>query len=1046
MKKAIKVLRGLSMISALALAGSITAGVVMEQYPTSLDQVFGTLSSQVVSEETSEADWMYQSKFKTIQEAVEGYKEFAIRESQETYALLKNQGNALPLSKTAKITLMGLRSYTPVYGNSAGSMPDKTTLEQGKNEIFRAFEARGFQLNPSMLAAYESYCATLTRQSGGFGAPAPEYKEISVTDDIPELSLSELRSFKSDFNKDYAAYSDAAIVVVGRPGGESKNYYPETMNKDDKAENDTVSGNVLGLSVEEREIIEEAKKNFDKVIVLVNSTNPMELGELENDKDIDAVMWIGYPGVYGFYGVADVLNGTVSPSAHLGDTFARNTAVNPSMVNFGDATTWTNAADYKNSNVNTYLIQSEGIYSGYHYYETRYMDVVNGVSGAASAAAGTYTNADGTRSTKDGTWNYADEVVYPFGYGLSYTTFSQSLDSVKIMGDKKTAEVTVTVKNTGDTYSGKSVIQLYAQSPYTDYDKQNNVEKSAVQLMDYEKTKTLAPGDSQTITMQVDLSNLASYDYTKAKTYILDAGDYFFAIGENSHDALNNILAAQGKTTSNGMTDNGDAAKTYKWTWADFDDRTFSTSANGTAITNHLTEGDYAMDYNAFQPGAITYLTRSNWNGTYPKAWGGFTISGRLGELLDCDFIDIKTNDDVSAFKWGTNSGMKLYEMKGADWNDDRWNTIVDQVTIAEFLNFAQKAFHNIAPIESVGYTGNNADDGPGGSDTHYFKEGTYQGKAYSEMSGYDESLGDYGTRVAPSPTNLAYAWNKELAFENGEIILGETSLILVLPIIIGPGANLHRHAYNGRGGEYYSEDPILSGYTCSAVVQGAQSKGCLVNIKHAAFNDQEINRSGVAVFQNEQQAREMELKNLRQAIEGNGKPASFVGDESKDNTYTSGALGIMSSYNRIGAVPPSANKGVMVDIIRNEWGFKGYNVTDFTGVSLKASPKESILYGTTAFCGFGVSVDYWNEESFAKDADFCAAIKTDIKYILYALANSNAMNGVNSTTRTVQLMSTWRKLYTGLEIGFGITTGILVVGYLALEVLTAVRKQKEGK
>lgn len=1039
MAKQAKILRGLSMISAVALAGSITAGVIMEQYPSSLDTYFGTLSSTVVSEETDEADWLYQSKFKTAKEAFEGFKEFSIRASQETFALLKNEKQALPLAKNAKITLMGLRSYAAVYGNNGGSTPDTQTVQD--NTIYDAFKEEGFQINPSMLATYAAYCSDLTWAPQSFGNSSPSYKELNVTNDIPELSPSELAAINPSYKQDYAAYGDAAIVVVGRPGGESYNYVPGGQ--------DTATGNIFGLSSEEKAIIAEAKANFDTVIVLVNSTQQMEIGELADDPDIDAILWIGYPGAYGFHGVAQVLNGTVSPSAHLGDIYAANTAVNPAMMNFGAETAWQNTTGLEGANVNTYLIEAEGIYTGYRYYETRYADVVGGVSGAATASAGTYVNADGTAATSDGTWNYSDEVVYPFGYGLSYTTFEQTIDSVRVMGNKETATVTVTVTNTGDTYSGKSVIQLYAQTPYTAYDKQFGVEKSAIQLMNYEKTETLAPGESQTITMEVDLANLASYDYTNAKTYIVDDGDYYFAIGDDSHDALNNILAAQGKTTADGMTANGDASKTYRWTWSGssggVDSRTFSVSKAGVAITNALTEGQSAMDYNYFQPGTVTYLSRSNWNGTYPKTYYGLsaTATTELYQLLSNDFYTLQTGEDTSEFVWGdTTSSLTLNDMKSADFDDSRWDEIVDKVTIEEFLTFAQNAFHNIQEIPSVGYMGNNADDGPGGSDSHYFQEGSYQGVPYADAEDYT----GYGTRTAPSPTNLAYAFNKELAYEDGEIILGESTLVLGLPIMIGPGMNLHRHAYNGRGGEYYSEDPILSGYTGSAVVQGAQSKGTLVNIKHAAFNDQEINRSGIAVFMNEQKAREMELRNLQQAFEANGKPASFETDDSRADTYTAGARGVMTSYNRIGATASSANQGVMVQIMRNEWAFRGYNVTDFTSVSLRAAPKESILAGTTAFCGFGVSIDYWTADSFSGDYDMCVAIKDNIHNILYSLANSAAVNGTNNSTHRVQLMSTWRKAYIAAEVVFGITTGALVLGYAALEIVSAVRKQKEVK
>ncbi|MCQ4864066.1 fibronectin type III-like domain-contianing protein [Pseudoflavonifractor phocaeensis] len=628
-------------------------------------------------------------------------------------------------------------------------------------------------------------------------------------------------------------------------------------------------------------------------------------------------------------------------------------------------------------------------------------------------------------------------MVYPFGHGLSYTTFEQTLDQVNVLGSRETASVTVTVTNTGSA-AGKSVIQLYAQTPYTDYDKQFHIEKSAVQLMDFEKTDALAPGESQTITMEVDLSNLASYDSENAKTFIVDPGDYYFAIGENAHDALNNILAARGKTTADGMTADGDAAKTYKWTWdGGVDSATFSVSPAGVAITNALSEGDCAMDINAFLPGTATYLSRSDWDGTFPKTYSGLAANDALSRLLSCDLIPLASGEDVSDLTFGdTTSSLTLNDMKGADFDDARWDELVGKVTVQEFLDFASNAFHNIAAIPSVGLLQYAADDGPGGSDSHYLTEGSYQGVPYADAADYD-----YGTRVAPAPQNLAYSWNKELSYENGEIILGESTLVLNLPIMIGPGMNLHRHAYNTRGAEYYSEDPILSGYIGSAVVQGAQSKGCLVNIKHAAFNDQEINRSGIAVFMTEQKARELELRNLQQAFVPGGKPASFAADESRADTYTLGALGVMTSYNRIGAVPPSANYGVMVQIMRDEWDFNGYNVTDFTGVALKASPKESILYGTTAFCGFGINegITYWNPESLSGDRDMLQAVQQNTHYLLYALANSAAMNGVNATTHIENVMTWWRVLYIALIAVFSVLVVVCVIGYVF-----ARRKQKK--
>ena len=945
--------RGLTMVFALLLAVSMMAGNILELYRTSVDAFLGTRSTQTVTEQSDDESnaWTYKSEFTTAKEAYEGFKDFAIEASQETFALLKNENGALPLAKDAKITMLGVRSYAPVYGNSGGSVPDgKSTVQ-----IFDAFTERGFQLNPETLAAYKAFFADKEWTKPQFGGGIlPAYAEITAYDDPHELTLDELKQLNPDFESKYTEYGDAAIVVVSRVGGEAGAYYPGEEGLADGVH--TVNGNILSLSDEEMAMIEEAKANFDKVIVLVNAANPMEISNLEEDPDIDAILWVGYPGAYGFYGVADVLNGTVA--------------------------------------------------------------------------------------TSDGTWSYDNEVVYPFGYGMSYTTFEQTLDSVVITGDKRTATVTVTTTNTGDV-AGKAVVQLYASAPYTDYDKQNGIEKSALQLMDYEKTNTLQPGESQTIPMNVDMSLLASYDSQNAKTFIVDPGDYYFAIGSDAHDALNNILAAQGKTTADGMTADGDASKTYQWTWdGAVDADTFSVSKAGVEITNAVSDGDYSMDINTFIPGTATYLSRSDWDGTFPTTITGLKAEGRLATLLANDFIDIKTDEDTSDIVFGdTTSTLTLNDLKGADFDDPRWDELVGKVTIDEFLNFASNAFHNIQNIDSVGLLQYAADDGPNGSDSHYLTEGSYQGTPYADAADYD-----YGTRVGPTPENIAYSWNKELAYRVGEITLGESTLVLNLPIMIGPGMNIHRHGYNARGAEYYSEDPVLSGYTGSAVVQGAQSKGTLVNIKHAAFNDQEINRSGIAVFMTEQKARELELRNLQQAFEGNGKPASFEADPSRDDTYTVGALGVMSSYNRIGAVASSANAGVQVQIMRNEWGFKGYNVTDFTGVTLHASPKESILAGTTAFCGFGKddSITYWNADALKGDRTMLLAIKQNIHYLLYALANSAAMNGVNSTTRTISVMTWWRMTYRVCIYGFAALTALCALLYVVSAVKS--KKQKTAK
>lgn len=1026
--------RALSLGGVLALGISISAAMIFESYPAGLDTLFDTTHSKVVTEDGDESLWSYEPKFKSAKEAYEGYGEFAQRLAPETFVLLKNQNSALPLaSDEMNVTLMGLRSYAPVYGNSTGSCPDFGTTSE--HLIYDAFEDEGFSLNPSMLAAYKAYCDTLSWAPANAytGLQNPEYNELKVYDDIPELSLSELASYNSDYNADYASYKDAAIVVFGRPGGESANYY--------LGGEDTPSGNVMGLSSEEREILNEAKENFDKVIVLINSVTTMEYHDLVNDEDIDAIMWIGYPGAYGFIGVADILKGSVNPSAKLGDIQINNNAANPAMQSFGNIP-WANASDFaSDATVNSYLVEAEGIYSGYRYYETRYAEIVKGNENASKASAGTYTASDGSLATVAGTWDYSNEVSYPFGAGLSYTTFTQTLDSVSVRGNKETASVTVTVTNTGDV-AGKDVVQLYAQTPYTDYDKQYGVEKSAIQLMDFEKTDSLEPGQSQTITMEVELCNLASYDYQNAETFIVEDGTYYFAIGSDSHDALNNILAAQNYDTGDGMDAAGDESKVHSWTWDDGDTNgvdavTFSGSVNNVEITNQLSEGGSSMDLNYWMgEDTVTYMSRDDFDGTFPESYAGLSINDAMAAYFDCDVYEIK-NDGGGDLIWGsTSTNYKLTDLANAEFDDERWDDLLNQATMSEFMAFSAGAFHAITGMDAVGLNSYDTDDGPGGSDTHFFDDGSYQGTAWSDAEDYAA----YGSRVTPAQQNIAYSWNKALAYENGVIILGETSVELGLPIMIGPAMNLHRHGYNGRGGEYLSEDPILSGFIGSNIVQGAESMGCLVNLKHVAFNDQEINRSGIAVFMNEQKAREMELRNFEQVFAKRGQTS--ISEQAEGQVFDQEILGIMSSYNRIGCVAPSANEGVMVKILREEWGFKGYNVTDFTSVSTIAMPKESLLYGTNCFCGFGASVSYWDADTLQNDSTLAAAIKQDLHYGLWAIANSNAMNGISSNSYTVQLFNSWRILYTVLIS----VSALWVVGFGATYAVSEIRSHKASK
>ena len=490
-------------------------------------------------------------------------------------------------------------------------------------------------------------------------------------------------------------------------------------------------------------------------------------------------------------------------------------------------------------------MEAEGIYTGYKYYETRYADCVLG-QGNASDAVG---SVNGT------SWQYDAEVSYPFGYGLSYTTFSQTLDSLEVDLAAKTVTAAVTVTNTGGA-AGKDVVQLYVSLPYTEYDQKNQVEKSAIQLLDYAKTELLNSGESVTVTITADAQDMASWDSAsdnEAGTkgcFILDDGTYYFTLGNGSHEAVNNVLAAQGKTVSDGMTEDGNQDCVKTWTLDSFDSTTFAYSANGTAVENQL--GD--ADLNYYMPGTVTYLTRSDWSGTWPKTYKDLTATEEMLEVLKNDLVEIREQGDPSSVTFGADNGLTLAALKGVeDINDPRWQQLIDQITLEEamirtgFGGTSTKTIESIVSPEAV------QNDGPNGINSYtlgqYANTDAESGDPYA-VSSDDKNLSyKFGTMC--NETVIAQTFSKELAAEYGRVI-GNYSIWSNLPIFWGAGTNLHRLPYNARNHEYYSEDAVLTAYQAAAYIAAGKEYGCIIAPKHFAANDTEINRSGISAFMTE--------------------------------------------------------------------------------------------------------------------------------------------------------------------------------------------------
>lgn len=1075
--------RGLTTLFTFIFSLTIIIGVVAESYKATIDTALGTLSEKFVSENT-EDDPLYdkfQPSAEVLNEDGTGNSHALIQkaidlnrqQAAEGAVLLKNNnadGQGLPLAGNSQVTLFGIRSHVSLLGSSfgvkaqgpyisleqaltqnktdfkntiaytlnnnfaTGEVTRGATLDSWSGDEFE-FEGAGFTVNPVMTAVYDKLNETYLHSENE--TPSAEY-------DPGEPSAAEIKAVNSDYAASFAEYGDAAIVVISRPSAESKDYLPGGVVDGLGAEEP------LQLTANERDTIEMAKKCSDNVIVLLNSANAVEIGDLKNDPEIDSILWIGFPGCYGMLGVSDILCGRTSPSGALPDIYATYNMSAPAMQNMGNfqyengAEMLTRGAGQTGGTTGNYLIEAEGIYVGYRYYETRYYDSVFG-NGNAGSPVGAYAS-----STE---WDYDKEVAYGFGYGLSYTDFTQEFEGepeFNVSTDPETgvcdatAVFHVKVTNTGDM-AGKSIVQIYGQAPYTE----GGVEKSAVQLLNFGKTDTLKPGESQVVSVEVDLQYIASYDNTydngdgTVGTYILDPGTYYFAMGNGAHDALNHMMARQGADPESLSGESNSAmAYEHKITEDFISSTAFSVSKTGEKISNQL---DYA-DWNYFQPGEVTYLSRTDWAGTYPKSYTGMTlVNEELINLLNGNYYTIQTDDDTSGITWGKDSNLMFYEMYGTDFDDVKWQDLLDKMTLEEAQYLATFGGPSIPGVSSIGTVETYMTENAGNGVAVNLNASKDTGAPWS-ISASDPN-GNWHPEVFANAPLVAASFNQDLYKEVGSFI-GEEALFTGIPILWGPGLNTHRHAYNGRNGEYYSEDPVLSGSAAMEFAIGALDYGLIAAPKHFAFNDQETNRSGVAPYMLEQRAREVELRAYQIAFE-----ATKYDTEEVD----AGMRGLMISFSKIGPVECTASYELMTEILKEEWGFKGYAVTDIyddTDIYGAVLASGTTCFDTRGISGFYGATTLENCSTFATqvdgskvsaqllsgDARLQNAVKDSCHNILYAFSQSSLMNRYNSTTHIEQTMTWWRMAYMAAIAAFG----ILLLASGALYVVSSKRKERE--
>ena len=754
-----------------------------------------------------------------------------------------------------------------------------------------------------------------------------------------------------------------ALVVLARSGGEGADL-PSGLPE---LEPYMTDGDYLRLCKEEIEMLENLEQlkeqgTFKKIVVLLNSSNTLQL-DFVDDYGIDAVLWIGDVGMTGITAVADILAGTVNPSGRIVDTFLKDNHSSPAMQNFG-AYPYTNGADYDVATAqnNTdpgigkcnrdYVVYQEGIYVGYRYYETRYEDYVLNQGNA-------------------GEYDYSSDVAFPFGYGLSYTTFEYSNFSVQEQGD--TFQVEVDVKNTG-AVDGKHTVQIYFQSPYTQYDIDNQVEKAAVELCGFDK-KFIAAGDTEHFTITVEKEDLTSYDHMNAKTYILEDGDYYFTVGKDAHDAINNILAAKGADQGR-MTAAGDAGLASKWNNPAFDKATYAVSSvTGKPITNLFEDADLNK-YEGDDGQDITYLSRSDWTGTWPS-----TVSLKITDQMWKDGLshneaDRKAMVETAKSRYWADATMPQVGVSGTlnasmfaetEADDPSWNDLVSQIPYSEMTNLIYNGFHLTQPVPSISLPGTNDENGP---------------------QGFTKSLmGGASAMAYTSEDVMAATFNLELIENMGKCI-GEDFLHAtdesgtVFSGIYGPGANIHRTPYCGRNFEYYSEDGWLSGRVAAVEVAAIQDRGVYVFTKHFALNDQEEGRYGISTWSNEQAIRELYLE-------------GFEGSVARG-----GGMGVMSSFNRLGVTWSGAHHGLMTGVLRDEWGMKGAAITDCSVMAAYMDYRLGVLAGQDLWDGYSMGME--TLDGLDNDPAIVSAVQTAVKHIAYSITHSHAMNVGNATVRAI--------------------------------------------
>lgn len=1026
-KKFTPAMRGLAALMTCLMVLSIVGTGVANTYRGALDDTLGTESYVTINDDSAAR---FKTDYATIEDMAAAARDIAIREGEEGTVVMKNDNGVLPLKANANVALFGLAAYN-VYGPKGGNA-DAASLAD-------ALEGAGLTVNATLKDYYLSNIINMHTEMRanrwtGKEVPTTVYDHMYVsapgdwtTYQIAEVPPAEFEALGVPANwKEAIAKDSIGICVFARGAGEGNTYKPgSALNYAGEATGE----DPLKLSADELAVVEAAKETCSKVIVLLNTGNNMMIADIAEggSHEVDGICYIGCPNDYQTIGIANVLTGKVNATGALASAFVRDHQSIPAVQNVGGdyfadyeivcrnddprypgkeigniGTGSFGGADTYNGGM--YIVEAEGIYVGYKYYETRYFDAVMGQGNANSAAGATQGSA----------WNYGDEMLYTFGHGLSYLDYTQTIKSVTVdRSVNGNITAVVEVKNNSNQ-DGKFLTQLYVQQPYTDYDRTNLVEKSAVMFLNSAKVD-VAAGKSKEVTITIPTKYLASYDANNAKTYILDAGDYYFTAAAGAHEAVNNILAAQGKTVADGMDAAGSKA-VVSWKLDQLDNTTFAI-ANNTTVTNVADDADL----NYWLPGTVTYLTRQDWN-TFPINYNKLNLKIADSPKKDQWIAEMRgetyTISDTGAAAEAVPGPKFTASEIGAEQlnniNDPYWDKLVHAITIDEAVGAVIHGGSRSDTLTNIDNPVVIQNEGPTGISAGYTDEAT--GKTYKFN--------------VNSQTLLGCSFNPELAYQWG-LVEGNSCLWVERYDLWGSGLTLNRTPYNGRNYEYISEDPMLTNVIGREVIQGCSDKGIINGPKHMGFNDQEHNRAGISAYMTEQKFRETDLRGFEGALSD-----AF-------------GMGVMIAFNRIGATNASHHVGMIQKIVRGEWGFKGLISTDMMNNYLYFNAESMVMAGITQVADFAADNSHINLgeggvdavwphislETVSKDSNLVEQARENLKYQLYIFANSAILN------ISTQRVNTWWD--TALTVTTYASSILAVLFFLAWVVLTLLPEKK---